>query len=1003
MASSKGPLSETLLSLENQIRQAAHNDSGFARRLNEKNLTVQIKLRDDSAGRSFTFRDGALSCREGIHAGADLTVAFHTAELAARLLKPDRSQLDFLNAVKSFQLLMEGPDELAVWFTETLCMIRYAGKEIGTDLGGGVRRYTSNTNGGPLFVEVRDDKILRITPIEFDESDAASWTIEAHGKTFTPPRKTTVSPHTMAWKSMVYSSNRILHPMKRVDFDPKGERNPQNRGVSGYERISWDEALEIVTDEILRVKRDYGPGAVMFSSGSHHTWGNLGYFQSARNRFFNLIGATTVVFNPDSWEGWAWGAVHHWGYSAHNGGGETYGTVEDLLKNAEMVVFWSCDPEATGGVYGAHEGTIRRQWLKDLGIPCVHIDPYYNHTAAWIGGKWLSPRPGSDSAMVLAIAYVWMTEGLYDKQYVAEKTVGFEKWREHVLGLDDGVPKTPEWQEKETTVPARDVRALAREWGTKRTYLGAGGLNGFGAACRTATGTDWARGMVCLMAMQGLGKPGVNIGCLQQGSPVDTRFYFPGYSEGGLSGDLGGTAIAWQLFQRMPQLGISNPSSQRVPRLKIPEAIMDGRCEGYPTDPKTIEGQFFKFQYPAPGHSKVKLYYKYGGSNIGTMPNSNRYVRMYRTDDLECVVSQAIWLEGETKFADVILPACTNFERWDISEFANCSGYIHHSFTQCNHRVAVLQHKCIEPLGESKSDLQIFLDLSKRMGLGFQYSEGSTELDWCRRLFEATDLPVYISWEEFLKKGYFVVPAPAQPARDPVSFRWFAEGRPKDTPEPSPLPGSYCKEFRYGLQTQSGKIEFESSSLKRFCPDDPDRLPILKYVPAWEGPHVTDLWAKYPLHLVCPHPRFTFHTQSDAKDSTINDIKDHRMLIDGFYYWIARINRRDAADRGIRDNDLVKLFNDRGTVICAAQLTERVPPGMVHSYEASAIYEPLGEPGQSPDRGGCINQLTPHRMVVEKSHAMAPCSCLIEVAKWEFEGGYTAADWKATEPKKRRK
>ena len=98
--------------------------------------------------------------------------------------------------------------------------------------------------------------------------------------------------------------------------------------------------------------------------------------------------------------------------------------------------------------------TIRRQWLKDLGIPCVHIDPYYNHTAAWLGGKWLAPRTGSDSAMVLAIAHVWMTEGLYDKDYVANKTVGFEKWREHVLGNDDGVPKTPEWQENETGVPA---------------------------------------------------------------------------------------------------------------------------------------------------------------------------------------------------------------------------------------------------------------------------------------------------------------------------------------------------------------------------------------------------------------------------------------------------------------------------------------------------------------------------------------------------------------------
>jgi trimethylamine-N-oxide reductase (cytochrome c) len=831
-------------------------------------------------------------------------------------------------------------------------------------------------------VDVRDGKILRVTPIEFDDSDAQPWTIEARGKKFTPPRKTTVSPHTMAWKSMIYSPDRVLYPMKRVDFDPKGERNHQNRGVSGYERISWEEALDLVVGEMQRVKREHGPGAIMNSSGSHHTWGNLGYFLSARNRFFNLIGTTTVVFNPDSWEGWYWGAAHHWGYSAHNGGGETYGTVEDCLKNAEMIVFWSADPEATGGVYGAHEGTIRRQWLKDLGIPCVHIDPYYNHTAAWLGGKWLAPRTGSDSAMVLAIAHVWMTEGLYDKDYVANRTVGFEKWREHVLGNDDGAPKTPEWQENETGVPAKDVRALARQWGSKKTYLAAGGLNGFGAACRTATGTDWARGMVCLMAMQGLGKPGVNIGCLQQGSPVDTRFFFPGYSEGGLSGDLTGTAMASVLFSRMPQLPVNNPVQQRVPRLKIPEAIMDGHCEGYPTDPHTIEGQFFKFQYPAPGHSPVKIYYKYGGSNFGTMPNSNRYVRMYRTDKLECVINQAIWMEGETKFADIILPACTNFERWDISEFANCSGYIHHSFTQCNHRVAVLQQKCIEPLGESKSDFQIFLELSTRLGLGVQYSEGSGELDWCRRLFESTDLPDHIAWDEFLKKGYYVLPAPSEAMRDPVSYRWYAEGRLKDTPEASPLPGSYNHEFRRGLQTQSGKLEFESSSLKRFCPDDPDRLPILKYVPAWEGPHATELYAKYPMHMVSPHPRFTFHTQSDGKDSTINDIRDHRVLIDGYYYWIVRINHRDAAARGIHEHDLVSVFNDRGTVVCAAQLTERVPPGIVHSYEASAIYDPLGEPGQSADRGGCINQLTPSRMIVEKSHAMSPCSCLVQVARW---------------------
>ena len=157
----------------------------------------------------------------------------------------------------------------------------------------------------------------------------------------------------------------------------------------------------------------------------------------------------------------------------------------------------------------------------------------------------------------------------------------------------------------------------------------------------------------------------------------------------------------------------------------------------------------------------IAVHYKYGGSHFGTMTDTNRYARMYVSDKLECVVNQSIWFEGETKFADVILPACTNFERWDISEFANCGGYIHHSFTQCNHRVAVMQHKCIEPLGESRSDYQIFLDLANRLGLGAVYSEGMSELDWCRRLFDATDLPKALSWKEFAKKGYYVVPAPS--------------------------------------------------------------------------------------------------------------------------------------------------------------------------------------------------------------------------------------------------
>ncbi len=882
----------------------------FKDRLKEKNLTVQIKLKDNSRGRYFALRDGKVTSKSGIHANPDVTMVFGSARIALDILVPPRDQLVMVNAMKSFQLGLDGTDELSYWWMETLSLMLNAGTKYGTKVGRGVIRYTSNTNGGPVFVYVKDDKIIRITPIEFDDSDAKPWTIKARGRAFTPPRKTTISPHTLVFKSMIYSPDRVLYPMKRVDFDPNGERNCQNRGVSGYERISWQEALDIVANEIKRVKRDYGPGAILNGSGSHHLWGNLGYWLSVRLRFFNNLGWTPVVHNPDSWEGWYWGAMHHWGHSMRLGAPESYGTVEDCLKECEMVVFWSSDPEATSGVYGAFEGTIRRQWLKELGIKMVHIDPFYNHTAALFGGKWFAPRPATGNSLSLAIAYVWITEGFYDKEYVAKHTVGFDEWKDYILGKEDGIPKTPEWQENEAGIPAKDVRALAREWGTKKTYLAAGGITCFGGACRCATGNEWARSMVCLMAMQGLGKPGVNMGGMQQGTPLDTSFYFPGYAEGGMSGDLAGTALGVSLFSRFPQLPTVNTVYQRVPRLNIPEAILDGHTYGYPTDSKTIEGQFLRFDYPAPGYPPIKIYYKYGGSHIGTMSETNRYVKAYRSDNLEFVVNQSIWFEGEAKFADIILPACTSFERWDISEFANCGGYVQHSFNQCNHRVILMQHKCIEPLGESKSDFQIFLELAKRLGFSAMFSEGVTEFDWCKRLFDATDVPQVISWRKFLKKGYYVVPAPKEELRHSVSFRWFAEDRLKDTPEIAPLPADYTEQVFRGLQTQSGKLEFVCSSLKRFDPDDPERPVMTKYIPSWEGHHTTELYQKYPLQLITPHPRYTFHTMGDGKDSWLNDINDHRVLIDGYYYWIVRINPQDAEVRKDKENDLAKVFND---------------------------------------------------------------------------------------------
>lgn len=980
-------LSILLFGLAQALRFNALRYPQFAQRFKERNLVAQIRTMDRKVGRWYEFKDGKLNSGRGLHAKPDMSIVFTTAERAADLLTPPINQLEQIEAIKNFNLMMDGPEDVTLWFTQTVMMMPTLGWDYGIDQPDGTRRFVSHTNGGPLFVYVKDGKIVRMTPIEFTDEDAPSWTIKARGRAFTPPRKATIAPHTQCQKTTLYSPDRLLYPMKRVDFDPNGNRNCQNRGISGYERISWDEVLGIVASEIKRVKRDFGQGAIMLNHGSHHTWGNIGYYLSAAYKLFNAIGHTHVIHNPDSWEGWYWGATHHFGYSMRLGQTETYSCVEDLLKEAEMVVFWSADPEATSGSYAAFEGTSRRMWLKELGIEIVHIDPYYNHTAGLLGGKWLAPRPGTDAALAMAIAQVWMAEGLYDKDYVAKRCVGFDVWADYIMGKEDGIAKTPEWQESETGIPAREVRALARQWGKKKTYLGAGGWgNGHGGACRSATGIQWARALACLMAMQGMGRPGVNYGHLQWGTPIDVRFYFPGYADGGMSGDLEGTGIAINLYQRMPQLPSFNPTAQKIPRLRIPEAILEGKAEGYPWNGKTIEGQFQKFSYPQAGHAPVQMVYKYGGASIGTMTDTNRYVKAYRTDKLPFVVNQSIWFEGEAKFADILLPACTQFERWDISEFGGTGGYALHGQTQMNHRVALLQHKCIEPLGESKSDYQIFLELAQRLGLSAYFSEGMTELNWVKRCFDASDLPKHISWKQFLKRGYFVIPPLEEERRDPVAMRWFYEGRKKDVPEPHPLPGDYTETFLEGLQTQSGKFEFECSSLKRFDANDPERPPIVKYLASWEGRQAKELYDRYPLQLISPHPRFSYHTMSDGKDSAVNDIREHRMRVNGYDYWVIRINAEDGRERGLKEGDLIRMYNDRGAVVGAAHLTQRLPRGVVHSYESSAVYDPAGEPGYSVDRGGCVNQLTPRRSIAAKVTGTAANSCLVEIEPWDGKG-----------------
>ncbi len=154
----------------------------FRDRLKERNLVAQIKARDEEVGRWYAIRDGRLTSGSALRADADVTLAFKTAALGAELLTPPINWLDQINAQKDFKLTVEGPEDLTNWFAQTLMMSQSVGLKFGTALDDGTIRYCNMTNGGPVFVYVKDGKIIRMTPIDLTDEDGASWTIEARGR-----------------------------------------------------------------------------------------------------------------------------------------------------------------------------------------------------------------------------------------------------------------------------------------------------------------------------------------------------------------------------------------------------------------------------------------------------------------------------------------------------------------------------------------------------------------------------------------------------------------------------------------------------------------------------------------------------------------------------------------------------------------------------------------------------------------------------------------------------
>ena len=655
----------------------------------------------------------------------------------------------------------------------------------------------------------------------------------------------------LAQKDVVYATDRLTKPLRRV-----GER-----GEGKFEPISWEEALETVSKELQRVKGTHGNSDIFLMDYSGSISPLQGMGKSAR-RFFSLFGGCTTWWGITSFEAALFSSLVTFGTAFT-------GTTRDNFLHSKLIILWGFDPVVTR--FGPDTVYYLGQ-AKKSGTRIICVDPRLNQTGKALGQQWIAVRPGTDTAMMIAMAYVMITENLYDHRFIKTCTHGFERFADYVLGKEDGVAKTPQWAQEITGVSSDVIQALARDYATvKPAALIAGWAPG-----RSAYGEQYHRAASVLSAMSGnIGTPG-------------------GYTAGGV----GRVPIGF-LKEVLPVPGELSP---KIHISDLYNALIQGKAGGYPSD--------------------IRLFYIVGCNLLNQFLNVNKGIEALKKP--EFIVIHERFMTPTARFADLVLPVTTSMEGEDIGQPWSGSPY----FTFLN--------KAIEPLPETKSDLEIFSELAQRLGIR-GYNDKSDE-EWLKSFVKATaDLPEY---EIFKQKGFHQIE---------IEEPWVAFRAQVENHLPFPTP--------------SGKIEIYSQKIAER--NNPLLPPIPKYIEPWEGTR-DPLAGKYPLQLVSPHAKTRVNSQFD-------NIPSLKALADDAVW----LSREDAEARGVVDGDRARMYNDRGKMMVTAKVTDRIMPGVV-SFDAGAWYHP---DAQGVDLGGCVNVLTRD----EKSPAGAfPCNtCLVQVEKVE--------------------
>lgn len=505
-----------------------------------------------------------------------------------------------------------------------------------------------------------------------------------------------------AMRNRLYHPDRLKYPMKRVG----------RRGEGKFQRITWDQAVEIIAVNLKGILDRHGPSSVYIQYGTGDCGAITGV--AGARRLMNLLGGYLGYYNSYSSACLRYTAPFVTGYRDTS----SYQT----LLHSKLIVLNGFNPAET--VFETNSNYYLAK-AREAGARIVVIDPRLTETAATFADEWLPLKPTTDAALFIAMAHVIIAENLLDRTFLDRYCIGFDEqhmpsgvpegqsFKSYVLGFVDQTPKTPEWAAPITGIDAHTIRNLAREYATaKPAQL----LQGLGPQ-RHACGEQSVRAGIVLACMTG------NLGVLG----------------GGWGGGEGGRVFG---------LGVGElPTGTNGVKAKIPVFLWtDAVVRG--TEMTAEDGVT-----GGPLLSNIKFIFNLASNTlVNQHADINRTIRILQDENLvECIVVSDHFMTPSARFADVLLPADNSLERSDIG------------FPWSGEKYIVFGNRVVEPPFECKHDYWWLSRVAEKLGVGEKFQQGKTQEDWLKQIIDDARKtnPSFPGYDELKKTGLYREPPQA--------------------------------------------------------------------------------------------------------------------------------------------------------------------------------------------------------------------------------------------------